>query len=393
MFGDTVRNVQIVDTTLREGEQFARAHFSYQHKLDIARALDAFGVEYLELTSPVASPQSEHDLRSIVELGLNARILTHTRCTLTDVRRAVDCGVAGVNLLFGTSTLLRSASHGRALDQILAEATRCITFLQDAGVEVRFSCEDAFRTEPADLLRIYTAVDALGVTRVGIADTVGVATPRDVERLVAHVRAAVRCDIEFHGHNDGGCAIANAYAALLAGATHINTTILGIGERNGITSLSGLIARLYLSTPELVTHYNLSLLPELDALVARIVGIDIPFNSCITGMTAFTHKAGLHTNAVLRDPRSYEALDPERFGRTREVLLGHRLTGRNVIAHRAQLLGLHFADDELARLTLQIKAHADAGPMSDTEVDALLLAAHGQAIPTAAAAPAIVVAK
>lgn len=368
------RNVRIIDTTLREGEQFARAHFSLQHKLEIARLLDAFGVEYIETTSPVASPQSDHDLQALGALSLSARILTHTRCNLEDVRRAVACGAQGVNLLFATSSVLRSASHGLSIGQILEEAARCIAFLQAASVEVRFSCEDAFRSDVADLFRIYTAVDALGVDRVGIADTVGIATPHEVEQLVGHVRAAVRCDIEFHGHNDGGCAIANAYAAFLAGATHIDTTVLGIGERNGITSLSGLIARLYLSDPELVARYNLPLLGPLDALVAEIVGVEIPFNSCITGQTAFTHKAGLHTNAVLRDPRSYEILDPQVFGRGRDVLLGHRLTGRNAIAHRARLLGLDLPDATLKAITQQIKSRADERPLTDSEVDALLLA-------------------
>lgn len=370
---DTIRNVQIIDTTLREGEQFAHAHFSHQQKLAIAQALDAFGVEYLECTSPIASPQSEHDLRTIAALDLRAHILTHTRCHLADVERAVACGVDGVNLLFGTSHFLRQANHGLTIEQILDEATRCIRYLQAANVEVRFSCEDAFRTDPADLLRIYTTVDALGVNRVGIADTVGIATPRDVERLVGLVRAAVRCDIEFHGHNDGGCAVANAYAALEAGATHIDTTVLGIGERNGIASLSGLIARLYLSDPQHVANYNLHLLPELDAMVADMLGISIPFNSCITSDTAFTHKAGLHTNAVLRDPQTYEAIDPQTFGRDRAVLLGHRLTGRNAITHRAQMLGLDLSNEQLRHVTQQIKAHADEHPLSDAEVDAMLL--------------------
>jgi homocitrate synthase len=260
-----------------------------------------------------------------------------------------------------------------SIDQILNEATRCVRYLQAANVEVRFSCEDAFRTDPADLLHVYTTMDALGVNRVGIADTVGIATPRDVERLVGLVRAAVCCDIEFHGHNDGGCAIANAYAALEAGATHIDTTVLGIGERNGIAALSGLIARLYLSAPQLVAHYNLGMLPEIDALVAEMLGIAIPFNSCITSDTAFTHKAGLHTNAVLRNPQTYEALDPYTFGCNREIVVGHRLTGHNAITHRAQALGLDLSSESLRQLTQQIKACADERPLSDAEVDAILL--------------------
>lgn len=367
------QTVQIVDTTLREGEQFALGRFTSAQKVALAEALDAFGVPYLELTSPIASPQSEHDLCTIAALPLRAKVLTHTRCNLLDIDRAIACGVRGVNILFGTSALLREQSHGRAIDEILDIATRCIRYLQAAGVEVRFSCEDAFRTPAADLLRIYSAIDALGVDRVGIADTTGVATPADVTNLVAQVPAAVRCDIEFHGHNDGGCAVANAHAAWQAGATHIDTTVLGIGERNGIASLSGLIARLYLSDPRSVEPYRLQRLPELDAFVADVLGIAIPFNSCITAETAFTHKAGLHTNAVLHEPRTYEALDPHLFGRTRRVLVGHHLTGRHAVAQRARMLGVGLADDELAAVTQAIKRRGDERPLGDDEVDALII--------------------
>ena len=368
-------NLVIVDSTLREGEQFAHARFTTDQKIAIAQALDAFGVDYIEATSPAASPQSERDLRILTALPRRARILAHTRCTLEDARRAVDCGVDGVNLLFGTSQFLRQWSHGRSVEQILEEATVVIRMLQDAGVEVRFSCEDALRSERIDLLHIFRVVDALGVQRVGIADTVGIATPREVERLVSEVRAAVNCDIEFHGHNDGGCAIANAFAAWEAGATHIDTTVLGIGERNGIASLSGLIARLYLSAPHVVDHYRLDMLTHIDTMVAEFVGVAVPFNSCITGDTAFTHKAGLHTKAVLQHPTTYEALDPSVFGRSRSVLIGHRLTGRHAIAQRAQELGLQLHADTLATLTSEIKRRADETPLSIGEVDALLLAA------------------
>ena len=370
-------NIHLVDSTLREGEQFARARFTTEQKLAIATALDAFGVAFIEATSPAASPQSERDLRLLTALPLRARILAHTRCTTEDARHAVDCGVDGGNLLFGTSQLLRDHSHGRTLSQIVDEAAIVIRMLQAAGVEVRFSCEDALRTERADLLHIYRAVDALGVDRVGIANTVGVATPREVEQVVRDVRDVVRCGIEFHGHNDGGCAVANAFAAVEAGAGYIDTTVLGIGERNGIASLSGLIARLYLSAPHLVAGYHLDQLPELDAMVARFVGIEVPFNSCITGETAFTHKAGLHAKAVLRRPTTYEAIDPAVFGRQRSVLVGHHLTGRHAVAQRARELGIELGREALQAITREIKTRADTRPLSTGEVDALLRSVPG----------------
>jgi homocitrate synthase len=190
--------------------------------------------------------------------------------------------------------------------------------------------------------------------------------------MVSMVRKAVDCDIEFHAHNDAGCAIANAFAALEAGATHIDTTVLGIGERNGIVPLSGMIARLLSVNPELVAHYRLELLPQLDRMVADMVGIQVPFNAAITGDTAFHHKAGMHTNAVLNDPSSYEIFDPARFGRERTVMAGHRLTGRHAIASRATALGLTLTDDKLRTLTSEVKRRADAGPLSNDELDELL---------------------
>ena len=365
-------NFYIVDSTLREGEQFVHAHFTTEQKIEIARALDAFGVEYIELTNPAASPASFEDARRIANLGLRARILVHCRCTMADVQQAVETGVDGVNLLFATSEQLRTHSHGKSIDEIIESAKGVISFLQDHGLEVRFSCEDAFRTPIDILLRVYAAVDAMGVDRVGIADTVGVADPLGVHELVSRVRGVVSADIEFHGHNDSGCAIANAYAALQAGATHIDTTVLGIGERNGITPLGGFIARLYATDRGLVSRYNLRMLPQLDSLISQYTGVQIPFNNYLTGETAFAHKAGIHTKAVLSNPSSYEAINPEDFGLTRRVELGHRLTGWNAIAHRARTLGLSLSEAELRAATREIKRLADEAPLTTEQVDQIL---------------------
>lgn len=368
----TIQAFNIIESTLREGEQFAPAHFTPSQKIAIAEMLDAFGVEYLELTSPCASPQSEADLRTVAALPLRAKVLTHVRCHLDDARVAIDTGADGIDVLFGTSSAMREFSHGKTVDQIIEAGTQVVQYIQSRGLEVRFSSEDSFRSEPRDLLRVYQAIDRLHPQRVGLADTVGIATPNQVFEMVSMVRKAVDCDIEFHAHNDTGCAIANAFAALEAGATHIDTTVLGIGERNGIVPLSGMIARLLSVNPELVAHYRLEILPQLDRMVADMVGVEIPFNAAITGDTAFHHKAGMHTNAVLNDPSSYEIFDPARFGRERTVMAGHRLTGRHAIASRATALGLTLTDHELRTLTNEVKRRADAGPLSNDELDDLL---------------------
>jgi homocitrate synthase len=157
----------------------------------------------------------------------------------------------------------------------------------------------------------------------------------------------------------------------------VDTTILGIGERNGITPLGGLIARLYTLNRDYVARYNLTLLPRLDGMIADICGIDIPFSNYITGSSAFIHKAGIHAKAVLADPTTYEILKPEDFGLTREISIGHRLTGWNSIKERAQKLGLQLDDTTLREVTQTVKRLADDRPLALDEVDDLLMEAAG----------------
>ncbi|KAK8109485.1 hypothetical protein PG999_007622 [Apiospora kogelbergensis] len=272
----------IIDSTLREGEQFATAYFDTAQKLEIARALDEFGVDYIELTSPAASPQSRADCEAICKMGLKAKILCHIRCNMDDARIAVQTGVDGVNVCIGTSSKLMEHSHGKDMAFIKAKAQEVIEYVKSKDIEIRFSGEDSFRSEFSDILQLYSLVDRLGVDRVGIADTVGGATPLEVFDKVEALRKVVSCDIETHFHNDTGCANANAFVALEAGATHIDTTVLGIGERNGITSLGGLMACL-MSTDRrfILNKYNLEKLGCLEQLVAKIVSVEIPFNNFV----------------------------------------------------------------------------------------------------------------
>lgn len=365
----------IIDSTLREGEQFSTATFDIEQKLTIVEMLDNFGVEMIEMTSPCASPQSETDIRTIMRQGFNTRILTHIRCNKNDAIRALETGVHGIDVVIGTSPQLMQHSHGRDISQIIDLAFEVLSFIREQAPDVilRFSTEDSFRSRESDLLRVYLSVADMGlVNRLGIADTVGVATPSQVSQLVHQLVRLTNLDIEFHGHNDSGCAIANACAALEAGATHIDTTILGIGERNGITPLGGLIARLYTLNQSYVSKYNLNYLAEIDQLIADYCQLDIPFNNYITGSSAFIHKAGIHAKAVLADPSTYEAINPAHFGLNREISIGHRLTGWNAIRDRAVQLGIMLDDERIRDITQIIKNRADTRPLQSHEVDQLL---------------------
>ena len=373
MSAPTGKPWRIIDSTLREGEQFARGNFRTEDKVAIARLLDSFGVDYIELTSPAASPQSQRDAERIVKLGLSARVITHSRCVVDDVRAAIDSGVQGIGLLFATSRILREASHGRSIQQIIDAMGAPVELALSAGLETRFSAEDAFRSEEADLMAVYRAAENLGVHRVGAADTVGIATPRQVFALFREIRRAVRCDIGFHGHDDTGCAVANAWEAVAAGATHVDVSVLGIGERVGITPLGGFIARMYSLDPQGVSsRYRLGQLRELERLVARITGVEIPFNNPLTGETAYSHKAGMHLKAMLTNPGSYEVIPPEAVGAARQLIVGSRLTGKHAVAYRAREIGLKFGEGELRTITARIKDMADRGELSEEEIDRVL---------------------
>lgn len=376
-FLSNTANFNIIESTLREGEQFATAWFSTETKVKIATALSDFGVEYIELTSPAASPQSRHDVETICKLGLKSKILTHVRCNMEDARLAVECGVDGVDVVIGTSSFLQKHSHGKDMEYITKTAIEVINYIKSQNIEVRFSSEDSFRSDFVDLLYLYKAVDRIGVNRVGVADTVGCASPRVVYDLVRTLRGVVSCDIECHFHNDTGCAIANAHAALEAGATHIDTSVLGIGERNGITPLGGLMARMIVDSRDYVTsRYKLHKLKEIEDMVAEAVQVNIPFSNPITGFCAFTHKAGIHAKAILNNPSTYEILNPADFGMTRYVHFASRLTGWNAIKSRVEQLGLGMSDDQVKILTSKIKQMADVRPLAIDDTDSIIRTFH-----------------
>lgn len=282
---------------------------------------------------------------------------------------------------------MREHSHGKDMTYIKNTAIEVIEFVKSKGIEIRFSTEDSFRSDLVDLLTIYSAVDKVGVNRVGIADTVGCASPRQVYDLIRTLRGVVSCDIETHFHNDTGCAIANAYCALEAGATHVDTSVLGIGERNGITPLGGLMARMIVVDRDYVlSKYKLEKLKDIEDLVSQAVEVNIPFNNPITGFCAFTHKAGIHAKAILNNPSTYEIINPADFGMSRYVHFASRLTGWNAIKSRAQQLNIEMTDAQFKECTAKIKALADVRPIAVDDADSIIRAfyrniKHGDDVP------------
>eukprot|EP01084_Bolivina_argentea_P289051 496254_1 len=373
------REWYIIDSTIREGLQFCNAFFDSNEKREIASRISDFGIEYIELLNPCVSEQSFEDIKAIVDMKLNSKILTHVRCNINDVDRAIATGVDGIDIVIGTSSYLRQFSHGKSIEEIKKMAKNVIQYIQskNENIEIRFSTEDSLRSEIEDLMDIYQFVSELNISRVGIADTVGIGTPDNVYQLTSQVYEVInnsKCDIEIHLHNDTGCAIANAYMAIKAGAKYVDTCVLGIGERNGIVPLGGFLSRMYAINKEYVGRkYKLKELKNLENYICNHCDIQIPFNNYITGYAAFTHKAGIHAKAVLNNPECYECLDPTDFGLKRYIHIAHELTGWNAIKDRCEQLNLGLSDNQVKELTEYIKQFASVKKCNLSDVDNILI--------------------
>lgn len=316
----------IIDSTLREGQQFCRANFTLDEQSEIVRILGKIGVERVEVGNP-AGEEARENISALVRARGRPPFLAHIRNRLADVRAAIDVGVEGVNILCVVDEE-RMNAMGVTLTHHISTMRQGVLLAKRHGLETRVSVEHYFNGHRERAIQVYKEADRLGVDRIGVADTVGVALPSDVEESISEIRQEIRVDIEVHFHNDLGHAVSNAVAALGAGANWVDTTLLGIGERTGITPLSTFLANLHKLDSGLVSRYNLEILTPAEGLVAEIMGEEVPFN-LPTAQNAFTHKAGIHLNGVIRHgPGLYEGLRPGVIGNHRNLVLGSAISGK-----------------------------------------------------------------
>lgn len=331
------QKIGIIDTTLRDGLQnpempeHGKYSLTIPERVDIFTALVQYGVPEVEVFSPTVNAAEKESLAAILEArdGLVAeygytKILAHVRCDESDVRAALEAGVDGLNMYMGTSQQSRAFNHGKDLRQIALRARPLLEQIRRdyPEIQLRFSGEDAFRTELDDLKFVYDYI-ATAVDRFGMPDTVGVAKPKGVyDRVKAIKTRYPHAKVEGHFHNDRGFALPNSLAAIEAGMDYIDTSVLGLAERSGITSLTGLLFNLYLDQRELTAGFHLEDSYALNVLVANIMGMQVPYTEPVS-LTNNTHSAGVHTGAMLRNESAYKAHPLEAFGlSTARLLLG-----------------------------------------------------------------------
>ncbi len=348
--------VIINDSTLRDGEQAPGVAFGLEEKVAIALALECAGIDEIETGTPA---MGEAEIEAIAATGLaltRARAIAWCRMTRADVDAAVRTGLKHVNLSVALSDLQIRVKFSSDREGVIRRIQDVIPYAVDRGLQVSMGGEDASRADINFVCRAMLAAEEAGATKFRFADTLGILDPFRTHDIFRTLWAETDMDLEFHGHDDLGLATANTLAAVQGGATHASVCVLGLGERAGNAPLEEVAAALKViySRP---TGVDLSRLAGLADMVASAARRPIPAAKPIVGDVAFTHESGIHVSALLRNPETYEGVDPRWFGRTRKFVLGKH-SGRAAVHDALQALGLRVDDKDAGLILDQVRTHA-----------------------------------
>lgn len=349
--------VIIDDTTLRDGEQTAGVVFSKREKLAIARLLDGIGVQELECGIPAMGEEERDMVRSLVDLGLNARLITWNRAVIPDIEASLACGVGAVDISLSVSDQMIAHKLHTSRAGVVEQLKRALGFAKEHGLYVSVGGEDASRADLSFLAELMEITRALGGDRFRFCDTLGILDPFTMYEKVKALRTAVpELDIEVHTHNDLGMATANAIAGIKAGARFVNTTVNGLGERAGNAALEEVVMALKLACgidPVIDTHR----FHEISRFVGRASQRPVPPWKAVVGERVFSHESGLHADGVIKDSRNYEGFDPAEVGLRRHIVVGKH-SGTSGLVERYRELGIELSRNEAASLMGAVRALA-----------------------------------
>lgn len=350
---ENLGNMLILDSTLREGEQSPGVSFTVSQRLQIAWMLDYFGVDAIEI-SPIVSPSHEEACKAMIKAGLNANIVAHVRALRADIDVALRCDAKWIAMYHSVSDIHLKWKLKVTREEAIRRSLDAIDYARAHGLRLRFTAEDASRTDPEFLKKFCIGVSEAGADRISLPDTVGALRPEGMKKMVRMIHDTVDTPLDVHCHNDLGLAVANALAGCEAGATQIHTTINGLGERVGITPLAEAALALNLQYNK-KQNLRLETLRELSEMVERYTGLPTPPSKPIVGSNAYRHKAGTHVAAIIRNTSAYEIIAPERVGNSRKIVFGE-LSGRNGAAFLLKVLGLEPSAELAATVAKGLKS-------------------------------------
>ncbi|MBN96826.1 MAG: 2-isopropylmalate synthase [Flavobacteriaceae bacterium] len=351
-------HIQIFDTTLRDGEQVPGCKLNKAQKIVIAEQLDLLGVDIIEAGFPVSSPGDFASVQAVSKIVKNATVCGLSRSVENDIKVAAEAlqyaKIPRIHTGIGTSDSHIKFKFNSNRDAIIERAVAAVRYAKSFVEDVEFYAEDAGRTENEYLARVCEAVIKAGATVLNIPDTTGYCLPQEygakIKYLKDNVKGIEKANLSCHCHNDLGLATANSIEGVINGASQIECTINGIGERAGNTALEEVVMIMKQHPAlQLDTNINTSMLYGISQLVSDNMGIYTQPNKAIVGANAFAHSSGIHQDGVIKNRETYEIIDPKEVGVTESAIVLTARSGRAALAYRAKNVGY-----ELTKLQLDV---------------------------------------
>ncbi len=379
-----MNRIKIFDTTLRDGEQSPGCSMNLTEKIEMAKQLEKLGVDVIEAGFAIASPMDHKSVQAIAGAVSNCSVASLARCAKGDIDAAWDAVKDAkhprIHVFLATSDIHMEYKLKMTREQVLSRISEMVAYAKSLCDDIEFSAEDASRTDWAFLVQCCINAISAGATTLNIPDTVGYSTPQEMSDLIVYLRQNVpgieNVDISVHCHNDLGMAVANSLACIKAGATQVECTVNGIGERAGNASLEELVMALRTrqSFYDAETGINTRQIYRSSKLLSNITGVPIPPSKAIVGANAFAHESGIHQHGVLANAQTYEIMTPAEVGVPQNTMVLGKHSGKHALREKLETMGYELTDEELEAVFTRFKSLADKKKnITGSDLEALVL--------------------